>query len=174
MYGSLTIKGYTFTDKHFDAEMESYLHKIPNEQRQGVKSMLDFFRLHSKESVVAFARKYFRPRQDKNMIISAIMNYMETDEYKKDIADYHRYIKSKNFHPATSYERMRQYQYYITPPLVLNEELFKKYKIRCEEDLEVLTGLKLFNNHNIKVRSNFIDTAINEIFKEELNLCSVN
>lgn len=167
MYGSLTKKGYTFTDRKLDAEMEAYLCKIPNEQRQGVKGMLDFFKLHSKDSVVAFAREYFLPRQHKNMIISAILNYMKTPKYKEDVKVYHTYIKSKNFHPATSYERLSRYQDYVTSPIKLNDKLFKKYKIRCEEDLEVMVSMELFNNEEIIIGENFIDTAIQNVFKKE-------
>lgn len=168
MYGSITVKGYTFTNKVYDSEIESYLGKIPFEQRQGVKGMIDFFRLYSIEDVVAFARKYFLPRKDKNMIISAIMNYMETEDYKRRIREYHIYIKGKNFHPATSYERLRRYESYLGVPLKLDEKLLRKYKVRCEEDLEIMASLKLFNNKDIIVGENFIDTAIRNVFREEL------
>lgn len=168
MYADITIKGYTFVNPKYDNEMEQFLSKLPKEQRQGVKSMLDFFHLHSKEAVIDFSRKYFLPKQHSNMVISAIINYMKTDAYQDERKQYNLYIRSKNYHPASTYKKMLRWQEYITSPLKLSESLFRKYKIRCEEDVEVLVGLKLFNNDNITVRSNFIDTALGEVFKEEL------
>lgn len=163
MYASITKKGYTFTNPEFDEEMEAYLKSIPFVQRQGVKGMLDFFRLHTKDGVTKFVKDNFSMKPTKNVVINAIHKYMATPEYQKDLQAFRLYIKSKNFYPPQEYKSLKRLQEHVTTGLKVNEKFFKRRRITSEEELELVVSLALFKRDDLELKDNFINTALNNI-----------
>lgn len=163
IYGYLAKKGYTFRDVVEEEELETYLASIPEVQRQGVKAMLDFLRIHNREGIVKFVKQHFTTKPTKNIVINAIIKYMESDEYQASVIQFEKYIQVKNFYPIGEIERMCRLQEYITTDLVLNERFFKIIKVRCEEELWLRLGIALFRDSELEMDDNFINTALNAL-----------